>query len=157
QKAFSTTASQSFTFPIGDASSHDPVALSALTPSVAGSIKASTTAGNHPSLSTSGLDPTWDVAQYWTLTSVSGTYNAFTAAFTYPSSKATGTASRYTVKRYSSSAWSSGGTISGTPTTTLTTISSVTGFGDFAIGDPAASNLAITSVPASATAGVSFS
>jgi hypothetical protein len=137
EKSFGTTGNpQSFTFPVGDSASYEPLALSSLSPTVAGSIKASTTPGSHPQLASSGINSIGKVNQYWTLTEVSGTYGTYDAAFTYLAGEAGGTPSAYLVKKWNGSTWSAA-TVSGAPTTTTTAVTGVSGSGDYAIGNVA--------------------
>ena len=56
QRALSAAGGQSLTFPIGDATEYAPVTLANWNVTTAGSLSAQTTAGDHPSVSTSGLD-----------------------------------------------------------------------------------------------------
>jgi hypothetical protein len=151
QKTFAT-GSQSFTFPIGVGSIYAPLALSSLSVTASGALTATTTSGNYSPLGPSGINSTADVSQYWTLTQSGGTFGTYGATFNYPSSEASGTAASYVVRRYSSSAWSTT-TISGTPTTTATSITGQSGFGVFAIGDQLSAQLAFTTQPGGGAAG----
>src|SRR5205823_5533968 len=136
QKTFNTGA-QTFTFPIGDGSVYAPVTLSSLSVTASGSLAASTTNGNHPQIATSGVDSTMAVNRYWTLTQSGGTFGTCDATFNYPASDvdAGATAANFAVSQWNGSTWSIS-TVSGTPTTTATTITGESGFGDFVIGDP---------------------
>src|SRR6185436_2252134 len=69
QKSFNTGSGQSFTFHIGTSAAYTPITLASLNATAAGSITASTTTGDHPSLSSSGIDSSRSVARYWTLSS----------------------------------------------------------------------------------------
>ena len=138
QKAFNTGTGQSFTYPIGDASNYAPFSLASMSVTVAGSLAAKTTAGEHPSIATSGIDATRSVNRYWTLT-VGGSFAATdNATFNYLATDVDGaaTASQFVARRFSSGAWQTT-TVSGTPTTTATTISGAIASGDIAIGDQA--------------------
>jgi hypothetical protein len=133
QKAFSADTA-TFTFHIGDSADYEPVTVTNLNLTGSATLKASTTAGNHPQLGTAGINSSGDVAQYWTLQLVSGTVANYGGTFTYPSGESSGTSSAYLVKVWNGSAWSSA-TVNGTPASTTTSFSSQSGFGDFAIGN----------------------
>ena len=153
QKAFgSTGGGQSFTFPIGNASNYLPLSLASMNVTHAGNLTVNTTTGNHPNISTSGIDSAHSVNRYWTLTpggSFAATYNAtFNYLATDVDSGAT--PSQFIANLYSSGAWTAA-TVSGTPTSTATTISGATGFGDFAIGDPKASQTITFNSPGNQT------
>jgi hypothetical protein len=84
QKAFANAGNQSFTFPIGDASTFTPLALSAFNVTSAGTLVARTAAGEHPNLQTSGINPAQDVNRYWTLSPQPGLgMSSCTATFTF--------------------------------------------------------------------------
>jgi hypothetical protein len=128
---------QSFTFPIGDNGSYTPLMLSNVLVAVSGDIKASTTAGNHPQIATSGIDSTKAVNRYFTLTQFGGSFGTYDATFNYPAANVDvgATAGQFNASQWSASTWSVA-TISGTPTTTSTSIEGESGSGDFVIGDP---------------------
>jgi hypothetical protein len=156
QKAFNTGAGQSFTFPIGDASNYAPFSLASMNVTVAGTLAAKTTAGEHPSIATSGIDATRDVNRYWTLTAGGSFAATDNATFNYLVTDVDGaaTASQFVVRRFSSSAWQTT-TVSGTPTTTATTISGAIASGDIAIGDQAIHHY-VVSAATPQTANASF-
>ncbi|MGO8838103.1 MAG: beta strand repeat-containing protein [Limisphaerales bacterium] len=135
QKTFSA-GTQTFTFPIGDSSSYTPLALSNLSVTSSGSLKANTTAGSHPKLGSSGLDSNRNVNRYWTLTQSGGAFGTYNATFNYPATNVDSSASpaQFTVLCWSNSAWSAT-VVSGIPTTNSTSISGQNGFGDFVIGN----------------------
>ncbi len=137
RKAFNKGSGQSFTFPVGDAAAYTPVNMSSLNVSTAGYLTLNTTGGDHPNLATSGIDPNRSINRYWTLIPGGGLTAVYNAAFNYPGSDLDieADAPTFVVLRYSSGSWTTS-TVSGTPTTASTTISSETGFGDFSIGNP---------------------
>ena len=136
QKTFNT-GTQTFSYPIGDATSYTPVALSGLAVSSSGSLKAATTSGNHPQIATSGINANLGVNRYWTLTQSGGTFGTYNTTFNYPSANVDAGAvpAQFAVAQWNANAWSAE-TVSGTPTTTSTSITGTSGFGDFVIGDP---------------------
>jgi peptidoglycan/xylan/chitin deacetylase (PgdA/CDA1 family) len=134
--AFGT--SPSFTYPLGDATDYTPLTLTfSGTTFATGGLTATINSGDHPQIATSGLLGSKSVNRNWTLTNDAlagfGTYNAL---FRYASANndAMTTPTNYVVKFYSAAAWSSV-TTSGTTTNTAATATSITGFGDFAIGE----------------------
>ncbi|MDD5094433.1 MAG: hypothetical protein PHV74_08660 [Dehalococcoidia bacterium] len=149
RKAFNTGSGQSFTFTIGGAVSYTPVALASMNVTSAGNLTAHTTAGDHPNIAASQIDATKSVNRYWALTIGGGFAATYGATFNYPSVDVDGAAtpSTFIVNSYSSSTWSSA-TVSGTPTTTQTSITGEAGFGDFAIGEryssPVVNNVNLT-------------
>ena len=136
QKNFPVAAGQSFTFPIGDATNYTPVLVTGLTVTTTGGIVASTTAGEHPNIATSGIDPAKDVNRYWTLTPVGGLVITppYSATFNFVAGDVdTGAnTNNFLVKRYSSG-WSAPTT--GTRTATSAQATVIPGFGDFAVGE----------------------
>ncbi len=135
-QAIFTSGTQQFTFPIGDSSSYAPLTLSNLSVITGGTLTASTTAGNHPQLASSNLDPNRMVNRYWSLTNFGGTFGTYIATFNYSASDLDTNAipDQFAVYRWNSNAWS-GTTVIGTPTTNSTTITGQNGLGDFAIGN----------------------
>jgi len=136
RKDFIIGSGQSFTFTIGGASAYTPVTLASMNVGSGGYLTVSVTSGDHPNIATSGIDSTMSVNRYWTLTSGGGFAATYNATFNYLNGDLDGSAiaSGFFVRRDSSGAWSAS-TVSGMPTTTATTISGETGFGDFAIGN----------------------
>ena len=141
-KTFATGSGLSFTFPIGDASSYTPVGFAALTVGTAGTVAANTTAGDHPSISTSGLNSAKSVNRYWTLTAGGGfaaSLNTATFTFINPGDLDAGAnTAAFVVRRYSGGSWFP--TTTGTRASTSTQITGATSFGDFAIGEQLTDN-----------------
>ena len=137
KKVTTSGNSPSFNYSIGDATNYYPLAVTfSGTTSADGGLTASTIAGTVPSISTSGLDATKKVNRYWSLTNSSLTgFGTYQATFKYAASENddTTSASTYLVRRYDNATWSAT-TISGTPTTTTTIATGISGFGNFAIG-----------------------
>lgn len=122
-----------FTYAVGDATNYTPVNTVFTSGGATGSLAANTTAGEHPDIANSGLDPALDVNRYWTLTStgLTGTYNA-TFNFVSGDKDVGSDDTAYEVMRYSAG-WNA--TTAGTRTATSTEATGLTGFGDFAIGE----------------------
>ncbi|HVM46634.1 MAG TPA: Ig-like domain repeat protein, partial [Candidatus Acidoferrum sp.] len=137
QKAFATGTGQAFTFPIGDAANYTPINLASLSVTTAGTVAAKTTAGQHPNISTSGIDSTRDVNRYYTLTAGGGlVIGANSATFNFVAGDVLGGANtaNFVVQRYSGG-WNT--TTIGARNPTSTQITGLTSFGDFALGDQA--------------------
>ncbi|MGD0745390.1 MAG: MBG domain-containing protein, partial [Verrucomicrobiota bacterium] len=157
QKAFGTAGNpQTFTFPIGDAANYTPINLAAFTVGTTGTLTASTTPGDHPSVSSSGLDANRTVNRYWTLTAGGGLVASGNVTFNYPATDVDNTASpaQFMVRRFSTGTWSTT-TGSGTPTATATTVAGQGAFGDFAIGNQLIDHY-VVSAPASQGTGLGF-
>lgn len=134
QKALVKANNQSFTFPIGDASTFTPLALTAFNVSSAGTLTARTAAGEHPNLQTSGINPAQDVNRYWTLSPGPGLgMSSCTATFNFVLTDVDAGASttNFIAKRFSGS-WSA--TTVATAAATSTTTTGVIAYGDFALG-----------------------
>jgi hypothetical protein len=137
QKVFGAGSGQSFIFPIGDASNYTPVSLASLNVTTAGSLTAKTTAGNHPSIASSGIDPAKSVNRYWTLANaggiVVGSYNA-TFNFVPGDVDAGANTTNFIAARYSGS-WTNATIVAQTANSTALT--GLVALGDFSIGEPA--------------------
>jgi hypothetical protein len=139
QKAVPTGAS-SCTFEVGDASGYTPVDTSFTGVTVAGNVLGATTAGDHPNIGTSGIDSSKSVNRYWTLTTPTTgslpTLGSYSATFNFLSADVDGGANTgsFVIKRYSGGSWSA--TTTGTLTSTSSQATGLTGFGEFAVGEP---------------------
>jgi hypothetical protein len=148
QMAFNAGSGQSFTFPIGGQRYYQPVALANLNVTTAGTLAGVVTAsaGNHPQITGSGINPNHDLARYWTLTPGSGlAVSSYNASFTFdPSDVSSGaTTGNFVIREYSGGAWHATITASQNPTSTEAT-GLTAPFGDFIIGDPLASQMIVT-------------
>jgi LPXTG-site transpeptidase (sortase) family protein len=136
QKNFPVAAGQTFTFPVGDVTNYTPIDIAGLTVSTAGGIIASTTAGEHPNIATSGIDPAQDVNRYWTLTPAGGLIFTppYSAVFNFVPGDVDGGAAtgNFIVNRYSSG-WFAPAI--GTRTAVSTQATGIPAMGDFAIGE----------------------
>jgi len=137
QKIFSVGNGQSFTFPVGDASNYTPISLASLNVTTAGSLTATSTAGDHPSIAISGIDPIKGINRYWTLANaggiVVGSYNA-TFNFMPGDVDAGANASNFIAARYSGG-WTNA-TI-GAQSANSITLTGLVALGDFSVGEPA--------------------
>jgi len=139
-KQTATNASPSFNFAIGDATNYTPISVTFTgnnTASTAGSISATTTAGDHPQLATSDLDATKSVNRTWNLSNngVSGFTN-YTVNLNYSAAEtdAAATPASFVIRKYDASAWTSP-TTTATPSATSASATGLVGFGDFAVGE----------------------
>lgn len=159
QKNFGV-GTRTFSFPVGD-TEFAPLTLSNLSVTAAGTVSAFTQAGVPSQVTGSGISTNQLVNRTWFLTNSGGTFGTYGATFNYPADDV-GTnvdPALFDVGVFNGANFSYA-TVSGTPTTTSTSISGQSGFGTFAIGDPPsqATNLSITSINggASPQVGVPF-
>ncbi|HYM52608.1 MAG TPA: hypothetical protein VEW45_03880 [Candidatus Dormibacteraeota bacterium] len=71
------------TFHVGDATRYAPASLQFGTVSTSGTITARTTPGEHPSIATSGIDPTQDVNRWWSLTNAGTVFDSVDVTLTF--------------------------------------------------------------------------
>ncbi len=142
-KQTASNASPTFTYPIGDATTYTPIALTFNgnnTATTTGSITASTTSGDHPQVASSGLDNANSVNRFWTLSNngVTG-FTDYSATLNYAAADndVSSVPANYVVRTYSASAWTASLT-SATPSNTTATVTGLINFGDLAIGTPTA-------------------
>jgi len=138
-KQTATNTSPSFAYAIGDATNYTPISLTFIgnnTATTAGSITATTTAGDHPQLATSDLDGNKTVNRTWNLLNngVSGFTN-YTVNLNYSVAEtdAAATPASFVIRKYEGTTWTAPSTI-GTSTDVSSSASGITGFGDFAVG-----------------------
>ena len=142
-KQTASNASPTFTYPIGDATTYAPIALTFNgnnTATTTGSITVSTTSGDHPQVASSGLDNANSVNRFWTLSNngVAG-FTDYSATLNYAAADNdfTSVPANYVVRTYSASAWTAALTTA-TPSNTTATVTGLINFGDLAIGTPTA-------------------
>ncbi len=131
------------TFEIGDLTRYAPVALTFGTVSVAGTVTASTTAGEHPDVANAGIDPAQDVNRYWTLIGAGIAFDVYSATFTFVAADVDVGANPliFVVAKDDATIWTLPAV--GTRTALSTQATGMTSFSDFAIGEPEA-DLAVT-------------
>ena len=129
-----SAGSPSLTFEIGDASNYTPVSISFASVSVAGTLTAITTLGDHPNIGTSNVDPAHSVNRYWTLTNTGITFTTYNATFNFVAGDVDAGSDPLTfvVGRYFAGAWTLP-TI-GARTATSTQATGLTAFSDFQVG-----------------------
>ena len=127
------------TFEIGDASNYAPVQVTGQGGGFNSAfvLTASTAAGDHASLATSGIASDRSVNRTYTLTAAGYTGGPFALVcdFVAGDLDAGATPSRFVIRRHASGAWTP--TSTGTRTATTTSATGLTAFGDFAVGEQA--------------------
>jgi uncharacterized repeat protein (TIGR01451 family) len=147
-KKYVTTGATSKTFEIGDASNYTPVTVSFASVTVAGDLTAKTTAGDHPNISSSTINPGKSVNRYWTLTNSGISFTNYSVTLNFVSGDVDSGAntSNFIVGRFASSAWSY--PTVGAKTSNSTQATGVTAFGDFAAGETAVPDVTLAKVVA---------
>ena len=157
-------------FPVGDASNYTPIAVTAGTTTTAGSLTATTTATDHPQVTTpiasTGINANKSVNRYWTLNNSGLTIGtAISATLTFVAGDVDGAANtaNFIMERYDGTNWNPTTLTAANPLNTQA--SNITplaaGNNDFAIGEsllgfngnPGAFNAFEASTPANAVLG----
>src|ERR1043166_4822318 len=148
QKAFNTGSGQSFTFHIGESfANYAPIAIASLNVTTAGNLTANTTAGDHPSIAGSGIDPNKSANRYWTLTPGGGLLaSTYSGTFNFVSGDldAGATPTNFVVRRFDGAVWAT--TTNGTRTTTNSQATGLSAFGDFAVGQQLIDHYVVSAV-----------
>ncbi len=133
QKSMTSTLTNRV-FEIGDASIYAPVTVILTNVTVAGTLTASTTAGDHPAITNSGLSATRSVNRYWSLTNSGITFNNSSAVFQFAASDIDAGAdpSTFLVAKRTGGTWTL--PTVGTKTSTNIQTLGLTSFGDFQVG-----------------------
>ena len=131
------TGATSKTFEIGDSSNYTPVTISFASVTVAGDLTASTTTGDHPNIGSSTINPAKTANRYWTLTNsgIAFTNYSVTLNFLAGDLDSGANTTNFSVGKFAAGTW--GYPTVGTKTSTSTQATSVTSFGDFAVGESA--------------------
>ena len=147
QKNYNAAAALTFAtneFAVGDATNYTPVDITAGTTSTAGSLSVTTTASDHPQITTpiasTAIDATKSVNRYWTMNNSGLTLSApISAGFTFVAGDVDGGANtaNFIVERYDGTNWSPTTLTAANPLNTQA--SNITplaaGNNDFAIGE----------------------
>ena len=148
------TGSPTCTFDVGDGTTYRPMNLTFTSVTTAGNLTGSVSqaAGDHPNISTSGLDANNSVNRFWTLTNSGLVLTSYNATFNFVAGDVDAGADPLTfeVERWNGSAWNT--TTAGTRTSTSTQATGITAFGDFASGKKKFGNPATDSFNAFETA-----
>ena len=133
QKSITSTLTNRV-FEIGGATIYAPVTVILTNVTVAGTLTASTTAGDHPAMTNSGLSSTRSVNRYWSLTNSGITFNNSSAVFQFAASDIDAGAdpTTFLVARRTSGTWTL--PTVGTKTSTNIQALGLTSFGDFQVG-----------------------
>jgi hypothetical protein len=146
------------TFNIGDAAGYRPVTVNFGTVTTAGNLTAtvSQSSGDHPDISTSGINSSRSVNRYWTMTNSGVVFNNYSITLNFLAGDVdagAGTA-RFVVRKFNSPSWAA--TTIGTRTGTSTQATGLTSFSDFAIGEQLINHY-VVSAASPQTAGSTFS
>lgn len=157
------TGSPTCTFDVGDSTTYRPMNLTFSSVTTAGNLAGSVSqsAGDHPNISTSGLDATQSVNRFWTLTNSGIALSSYNATFNFVAGDVDAGAdtAQFEVERWDGTSWST--TTAGTRTATSTQATGITSFSDFAVAKkkpaavtPSSYNAFETSTSAGAITGV---
>jgi hypothetical protein len=128
------TGATARTFEIGDASNYTPVQISFASVTIAGSLTANTTTGDHPDIVNSSIDETQSVNRYWTVTNSGVAFTTYDATFTFVPADVDGGAdpNEFIAGKLDGTTWSQP-TI-GTRTATSTQATGMSSFSEFVVG-----------------------
>lgn len=133
------TGFQPRTFDIGDGANYRPLQITLPGVTTAGYLVArvSQSAGDHPQIGTSNLDPSLSVNRWWSLVTEGAAAPSMDITFNYLAADVDGGADpqAFEIQRYSGGTWANA--TAGTRTPTSTQGTGITGFGEFAIAEPA--------------------
>lgn len=134
QKYIATGATSKI-FEIGDSNYYTPATIAFNNVTVAGNLLATSVAGDHPYISSSSIKAAKSVNRYWSFTNTGVAFTTFDATLQYPATDldAGASSSLFGVSLYNGSTWLLPTT--GATSDTSAVATSVTGFGDFAIGE----------------------
>ena len=129
--------SSTTTFEVGDAGGYAPVQVDFSGVTTSGGLIVRSTAGDHPSIGTSAVNPARSVNRYWTITNGGVVFSTYNAAFDFTAGALDPGADPniFMAGRYASAAWTL--PTVGTKTSTRTQVTGLTAFGDFQLGEPA--------------------
>ncbi|MGA9115894.1 MAG: choice-of-anchor D domain-containing protein, partial [Bacteroidota bacterium] len=129
--------SPALAYPIGDGSGYAPVAVTFGSVATGALLTASTAAGDHPQLGSSGIAPTLSVNRSWSFTDAGVVFDSYDALFRFaPADVDAGAApANFVVQKYDGAVWAD--LTEGAKTDTTTQIVGATSFSDFAIGEAA--------------------
>jgi len=133
-KKYVATGPTSVTFEVGDGGVYAPVTVDFASVTVAGDLTASSAAGDHPAIGTSGLDPSKTANRFWTLANAGIAFSTYDATFTFVAGDLDPGVDPLllAVDTYTGGTWVTQTT--GTRTATSTQATGINAFGDFAVG-----------------------
>ena len=128
------TGATARTFEIGDASNYTPVQISFASVTIAGSLTANTTTGDHPDIVNSSIDETQSVNRYWTVTNSGVAFTTYDATFTFVPADVDGGAdpNEFIVGKLDGTTWSQ--PTVGTRTATSAQATGMSSFSEFVVG-----------------------
>ncbi len=134
QKSITSTLTNRV-FEIGDATIYAPVTVILTNVTVAGMLTASTTTGDHPAMTNSGLSSTRSVNRYWSLANSGITFNNASAVFQFAASDIDAGAdpSTFLVAKRTSGTWTLP-TVGTKTSTNIQALGLTSSFGDFQVG-----------------------
>jgi hypothetical protein len=108
RKNVATGSNVSRTFEIGTGANYTPLTVVYATVSTAGNLTASSTAGDHPSIATSGFNASLTINRYWTLINASIVYTNYnvTSTFVDADKDPSYNTANSLIKTYDGSTWS---------------------------------------------------
>ncbi|MBE0641784.1 MAG: hypothetical protein IH599_07090, partial [Bacteroidales bacterium] len=130
-----TGASVQRTFFIGDASVYAPVDIDLSGISTAGTLTGSTTAGDHPSIATSGINAAKSANRYWTMNSSGLVFTDYDAVFNFGAGDVDAGADplAFLANKLTGTVWTN--LSLGTLAATSTQVTGLTSFSDFQLGE----------------------
>ncbi len=131
---YAATGATSLTFEVGTNANYNPVNIVFGNVTVAGTLTAKPTSGQHANISSSSINSSKDVTSYWTLTNSGISFDSFSANFTFAASDIGGSASasQFFIGKYNSG-WTY--PTMGARTSTSTQATGLTSFSDFVVGE----------------------
>ena len=144
QKPVAVGANVAVTFEVGDATAYSPADVVFDNVVIGGLLTGSTTTGDHPALPGSPIFPPMSVNRYWTLTNTGIAFGSYDLTLTWVPADVdiAATTSAFIVGKLDGATWTTPAITPPTPTSITAT--GMTGFSDFAVGDPPTADLAIT-------------
>ena len=135
QKNLAVGANVSRVFEVGDGTNYTPVELLFGQVISSGNLLSTTTIGDHPNISGSGIMPSRSVNRYWTLSNDSATFASYSAKLNFVSNDidAGANTGNFIVQKFDTPVWSSPALGPRTPTSIQAT--GMTSFSDFAVGE----------------------
>jgi MSHA biogenesis protein MshQ len=133
------TGSFTCTWPVGDAAGYRPIGIVYTTVSAAGQVTGSVSqsAGEHPNIATSTIDPAFDVNRYWTLSNSSTAFTSAVATFTYVAGDVDGGAdsTSFIAGRFAGGTWTYPASTAAASSVQVSGLTGATLSGDFALGE----------------------
>src|SRR6185369_12947600 len=151
QKNVATGSNVTRTFEIGTGGDYAPVTVLFASVTGTGNLTATTTAGDHPSLGTSGLNTSKSVNRYWNVTNSGVAFTTYSATLNFVAADIDpgSSTAAFAVRKLDSGVWSA--PTVGTRTATSTQATGMTSFSDFAVGENTASHTIVASAGANGT------